>query len=144
MNSHESAHWPAKKERAALMLAGGSTIGAVSRELKIGRRTLYDWIEDPKYKLLISRFRRRMLDRSVGMLSKATNKAVARLEKLVGSDDESVSLRAAVSLLDHAIRLREHCELAERLATLEVSYAGGFAGAARKNGTAYPPANGRG
>ena len=128
------------------MLAGGSTVKHVSVELKVGQRTVYDWIDDPKYKLLIARFRRRMLDRAVGLMTEATTKAVMTLRKLLDSEDEPIRLRAASSLLDHSIRLREQCEFNERLAALEAPDDGGDEEPAFQTGgvrEAVPGPNGR-
>jgi transposase-like protein len=119
MKSHDPAPWPAKRERAALMLAGGKSVAAVARELGCGVRTVYDWLGDSKYRSLVSRFRHRMLDRAIGLIAASTNKAVVTLRKLLDSESEGIRLKAATSLLDHSIRMREHIEMEERIAALE-------------------------
>jgi hypothetical protein len=119
MKPQSTATWSPKQERVALLIAAGRTIKAAAAEAGCGERTAHEWLDDAQYRLLVSRFRRRLIDRAVGSLARSTNKAVFRLRKLLDSENENVRLRAAVSLLDHAVRMREHGELEDRITALE-------------------------
>jgi hypothetical protein len=119
MKPQPAATWSPKQERVALLIAAGRSIKAAAVETKCGERTAHEWLEDSRYRLLISRFRRRMIDRAIGLLTRSTNKAVSTLRKLLESENENVRLRAALGIIDATVRLREHVELEERIAALE-------------------------
>jgi hypothetical protein len=119
MKPQSTATWSPKQERVALLIAAGRSIKAAAVEARCGERTVHEWLDDPKYHSLISRFPHKMIDRAIGLLARSTNKAVATLARLLDSENENVRLKAASSLLDHSIRMREHVELEGRIAALE-------------------------
>ena len=119
MKVQPTATWSPKQERVALLIAAGRSIKAAAAEAGCGERTAHQWLDDAEYRLLVSKFRRRMIDRTIGSLARSTNNAVFILRKLLGSENENVRLRAAASLLDHAVRMRDHGELEERITALE-------------------------
>jgi hypothetical protein len=116
----DSRDFSARQEQVGLRLAAGRSVKSVAAELGVGVRTIYDWLDDPQYRLLVSKFRRRMIDRAVGSLARSTNKAVLKLRKLLDSENENVVLRASLGMLEAAVRMREHGELEERITVLEL------------------------
>jgi hypothetical protein len=63
--------------------------------------------------------RARCLEEAVGRLTSIATRAAETLAQLLDSESETIKLRAAVSLLEQLIRVREHSEIAARLAALE-------------------------
>jgi hypothetical protein len=107
MNEQPSATWSPKQERVALLIAAGLSIKAAA-EADCGERTAHTWLEDPRYRTLISELRHRMLDEAVGSLRKSLNDA-----------NSSVRLRAALGIIDAAVRMRDHVEFEARILRLE-------------------------
>jgi hypothetical protein len=123
MNEQLTATWSPKQERVALLLASGRSIKAAAVEADCGERTAHTWLEDPRYRRLISELRHRMLDEAVGTLAEATHEAVGTLRKLLDDGNSSVRLRAATSILDAAVPMRQHIELEARILRLELDTA---------------------
>ena len=123
MKPQSTATWSPKQERVALLIAAGRSIKAAAAEAGCGERTAHEWLEDPRYRSLISELRHRMLDEAVGSLARATNEAVSTLKGLLDDDNANVRLRAALGVLDAAVRLREHVELEGRITALEAQEA---------------------
>jgi hypothetical protein len=114
-----TATWNPRQERVALLIASGRSIKAAALETKCGERTVHGWLDDRRYRSLVAELRHRMLDGAVGALAEATNEAVSRLKELLDDEHPNVRLRAALGILEAAVRLREHVELERRIATLE-------------------------
>jgi hypothetical protein len=119
MNEQPSAPWSPKQERVALLIATGRSIKAAATEADCGERTAHTWLEDPRYRMLVSELRGRMFDEAVGRLAEATNDAVGTLRKLLDDDNSTVRLRAALGILDTAVRMRQYVEFESRLLRLE-------------------------
>jgi hypothetical protein len=119
MKLQPTATWSPKQERVALLIAAGRSIKAAAAEAKCGERTAHAWLDDPRYRSLISELRHRMLDEAVGTLAEATNAAVSTLRDLLDDDHGNVRLRAALGIIDAVVRLRDHVEFERRLTALE-------------------------
>ena len=119
MKLQPTATWSPKQERVALLIAAGRSIKAAAAEAECGERTAHAWLDDPRYRSLISELRHRMLDEAVGALAEATNAAVSTLRDLLDDDHGNVRLRAALGIIDAVVRLRDHVEFERRLTALE-------------------------
>ena len=119
MKLQPTATWSPKQERVALLIAAGRSIKAAAAEAECGERTAHAWLEDPRYRSLISELRHRMLDEAVGTLAEATNAAVSTLRDLLDDGHGNVRLRAALGIIDAVVRLRDHVEFERRLTALE-------------------------
>ena len=108
-----------RRDRVACALAAGKTVRAIAQETGIGQRTIYRWIHDPAFAAIVRRYRARLVDRTLGQLARAATRAVATLEKCLGSEADAVKVRAAVAILEQLVRIRESTELEARLAQLE-------------------------
>ena len=124
MNQQLLATWNAKQERVALLIAAGRTIKGAARASDVGERTAHEWLADSEYRAFVGQLRGRILNRAVGRLSRATNEAVGELVRLLKDESATVRLRAATAILDGAVRMREHVELDDRLAHLEIASRG--------------------
>jgi hypothetical protein len=118
-NRQPSAGWSPLQQRVALLIAAGRSIRAAAREADCGERTIHSWLEDSRYRTCIAELRHRMLDEAVGTLAEATNEAVGTLRKLLDDANSSVRLRAALGLLDAAVRMRQHVEFEARILRIE-------------------------
>lgn len=108
------------KAKFALAVASGQPVGRAARALGVPSRTAYRWSKAPEFIAAVQAVRRRALDRAVGRLGKVTVKAVATLERLMGTGNpEAIQLGAARAVLGSVIDLRSNVEMAERLDQLE-------------------------
>ncbi|MGH2031954.1 hypothetical protein, partial [Acinetobacter baumannii] len=67
----------------------------------------------------VAELRGRLLNQAVGKLADAATAAADELRNLLGEESSAIRLRAAVAILDSAVKTREHAELAEQVAELE-------------------------
>jgi hypothetical protein len=119
MKPHVTAFPSAKQDRAAVLLASGTSVKHTATEVKAGVRTVYDWLGDVRFIGLVDRYRGRLIGESLGLLAGTAVDAVRTLRDALGSDKDTVRVRAALGILDQLIRVREATELAERVAGLE-------------------------
>lgn len=119
MRTPESGGLNQRQVRAAIQIAMGRTLRAAAKEAGCSERACREWCGQPEFQRFVSHLQGMVIRRSIGMLTRATTKAVRRLVKLVDSADESVQLRASMAILDASVRLAEHAELAGRVAELE-------------------------
>ena len=103
-------------------LAGGATVEAAAGAVGVGVATVYRRLKEPAFRAQIDAARSEMIGRAVARLAGASTAAADRLRALLTAESESVQLAAARSILDLGLKLREHEELAARVAALEAQY----------------------
>jgi hypothetical protein len=109
-----------KREAAALALAGGATLRQASKRCGVGLRTLARWhSQDAAFKGRVAELKAQAVARAVARLSQLGFRAARELGALLKDSDARVRLSAARSVLELGTKLRESCELEERLAELE-------------------------
>ena len=109
------------QEAAAVALASGATLEAAAKSSGAGLSTLKVWLSTvPALPARVAQLRGELTGRAVGLLSCAMADAAMRLRHLCNeSESEAVQLKAATSLLDHGLRVRESVEIEARLTALE-------------------------
>jgi hypothetical protein len=100
-------------------LAGGATVREAAAAARVGERTVYRRLEDADFARRVEEARAELLGRAMARLSAACTDAATTLAALLGAESESVRLGAARSILDAALRWREHEDLAARLDRVE-------------------------
>jgi hypothetical protein len=109
-----------KQDRAAALLASGSTVKRCAEEVEAGERTLYDWLALDELRKQVGMYQFRLIDEALGKLADAATRAVAALVECLGShESDSVRCRAALGILDQVIRIREATDVERRLTELE-------------------------
>jgi hypothetical protein len=108
----------------ALALARGATRQEAGKLAGVSERTVYGRLADPGFRRRVDGFRRALVDGAIGRLSTLADKAADVLGQLLEEESPSTRLRSATAILDQLTRLREHGELAERLAELEARVGG--------------------
>jgi hypothetical protein len=129
-----------KAEEALLLaLACGATVEGAARQAGLSERTAYRRLADPEFKRRQQDLRGDMVQRAAGALTAASAEAVrALLEVLRSSMAGDVRLRAARSILEMGLRLRESVELTERMAAVERELEALLAQAGRPEGAVGP------
>ena len=101
-------------------LAAGATVQDAANQAGVAERTVYRRLADPSFRAQIEEARRAAIDLAVARLSDAAAFAAMTLRELAGAaDSETVRLGACRTLLELALKWREHGELTERIAALE-------------------------
>jgi hypothetical protein len=141
MKWHSRTPWDSRRDRLAVLLAGGRAIKTAAAEAGISERTAERWVREPEFLAHVSELRRRMVDAAVGKVAEALCYSVDVMIELLVEENPSIRLRAAEAIRDTLIRLRENANYDERLTRLEVEHAGKSAEearTARTNGEAGP------
>ena len=107
---------------AALAISSGSTIVEAAERAGISERTVRRRLDNPDYKVEISRLRGKLLDAAVGKLVAATTEAAATMQALLEADSEHVRLGAAKGILEFGLSLQEALDTQTRITTLEELY----------------------
>jgi hypothetical protein len=109
------------RERAILALLTAPNLKTAATKAGVGVRTLKRWLAEPDFQADYQQARRRYLETALGRLQKGAGKAVSRLIRLVDSPDAKVAVRAALGLLDRAIKAAELQDVLARLEVLEAA-----------------------
>jgi hypothetical protein len=108
------------KLQLAVALAQGSSISAWARANDVAKETARRWAREPEVRAEIEAFRRRAIDRAVGVFAKRAGWAANGICKLAGgAESESVRLRAFRAVLDELMAVSRFSGLDERMAELE-------------------------
>jgi hypothetical protein len=116
-------HRATKDELLALAVATGRDRAGAAKAAGVSEPTVTRRMRDPDFRARVAELRAAMVDRAVGLLSAAAAAAVAKLATLLKSENERVSLRTAVAILENVVRLKTAAELEERLARVEAALA---------------------
>jgi hypothetical protein len=110
-----------KQERVATLLASGVSVRAAAKDAGVAESTVYEWQQnDPEFPRLVAKYRARLIERTLGKLSAVAARAVRTLSDCLKEPTaDPVRVRAAAVILERLVAIREHQDLAERLAELE-------------------------
>ncbi len=110
-----------RRARFAVLLAGGETITAAAKAVKINRRTATRWLKQPAFTAKIDRLRARMVEQATAKLSSTMAYAADKLKMLLDDADPRVRLGACRSAFEFGAKLRESTELETRLTAVEAT-----------------------
>lgn len=113
------------KPGAVSALAAGSTVPEAAAAAGVGYRTVARWRADPAFVAEVNAERRTMLDQAAGRLAGRMTAAADVLADIAEDDAHpaAVRVRAAVAVLDIAIKLGDALDLADRVAEVEAKLA---------------------
>ena len=103
----------------ALALARGLSVRDAAKAAGLSERTAYRRAADSDFRQQVSRARADLVAEAVGILADQSTAAARTLADLLSSPSDTVRLRAAVALLDSAMKGVEVSDTAERIAWLE-------------------------
>lgn len=116
-----SVHDLDTKDRAALLLAQGTSCDKAGEAVGVTGRTIRRWREDPAFEAQVREARRAILDEAVAALGAAAREAVDTLRAALTEDSPAIRVRAALGIISALPGLSEHAELNERIAALEAA-----------------------
>jgi transposase len=100
-------------------LAAGLSPAHAAKRAGVSRATVYRRLADPAFRQRVEEARAELWKRAAAVLSKSAVEGAVVLRRLLRSADEKVKLQAAKIVLEQGVRVRDHVELAQRLAALE-------------------------
>ena len=95
-----------KKQQALSLLAAGSPMESVATNLGIHRSTLWRWKKDPKFVADWNKMLDEMKQRQVYALVKLQEEAIRALYSCLNSSNDTVRLRAALSVMGRVDELK--------------------------------------
>jgi hypothetical protein len=111
-----------QKARAAVLLARGMSTDKVGAEVGTSGRTVRRWRENPHFEADVREARREILGEITDAIAAAARDAVDALHEAVKDKQNPVTrVRAAQALLGALPAVREHLELAEKVAAIEAA-----------------------
>ncbi len=90
-----------------------------ARRAKITSKQIYEWLQDPQFKVELSRRRSETYNEALSSLKTATTRAVQTLTTLLSDEDPRVRLNAADKILVHTLKGIEYLGFEERLTDIE-------------------------
>lgn len=108
------------KQRLALVaLLSQPTVSGAAKQVGVSREAVYRWLKDPDFQAALTLAESEHLQAVQRGLLAASERALLVLGNLLVSESESIRLRAALGILEQAIRLREFADFDARLTALE-------------------------
>ena len=106
----------------AVACFAAGTVAAAADATGTPRRTAFRWAKSPAFKAAMGDCQRAALESATAGLSAGCNEAVAVLRGLLSNaENDSVKCRAALGLIDAALRMINHMDFDARLRALEDS-----------------------
>jgi hypothetical protein len=102
-----------------LALASGKTVRDAAEAAGVAERAATRRWGDPNFRRKVVARRAELLDRATAKLADAATEAVEVARQLLKANGDTVKLGAARTLLEQAVKFREHLDLEQRLTALE-------------------------
>lgn len=107
------------EDRAILALLAEPTLERAAKKCGIGATTLWRWLQEPEFQRQYREARRTVFEGTLLRLQSIAGEAVETLRRNLKSKNPSVEVRAALGILDQAVKAAELYELQQRVAQLE-------------------------
>lgn len=116
-----------KQRRAVATLLTSRTIGEAARMADVSERTIHHWLTDDTFRAALVAAEGDAIDRATRRLISLQDSAVDTLASILNDplSKPTIRLRAAQSVLDYLLKLRELRNIEQRLAALEAQQAKG-------------------
>ncbi|HKA53036.1 MAG TPA: hypothetical protein VKJ47_05190, partial [Candidatus Binatia bacterium] len=98
---------PPKQQRAVLALLTCPDVATAAKTARVGRSTLHVWLKEPAFAAALEDARTEQTTEALALLRAGLIGSVQRLTALMHGDEPGIALRAAQTLLEHAMKLRQ-------------------------------------
>jgi transposase-like protein len=109
---------PKQEEAIVLLLNPQLTRAEIADRLSIGERTLYAWLQNEEFHKELKAARNKLSEAAFASIKTSFENAVRKLNNLVNSEDERVSLKACELIINFNLKANDQ-ELDDRLSELE-------------------------
>lgn len=112
-----------RQQRAVVALLQYRNVQEAASQTGIPARSVYRWLREERFRAAVLEAETEAIDAATRGLVALTDKALNALDRaLDGGQSPTVQLRAAQTVLDNLLRLRELRDVEERLTRLEAAY----------------------
>lgn len=118
----ESILKPKQKRALAALLV--KSLDEVCEDTGISRPTLWRWMKEPEFKDELKKAQDELFTAALGQLKSNLERAVQKVAALMDSTRADVALRAAQSLIEYNLRIRQIESLEQKIAELEAAVQG--------------------
>ncbi|MBI4494165.1 MAG: hypothetical protein HY690_15360 [Chloroflexi bacterium] len=108
-----------REEQALLALLAEPTVEAAAKAAGVSPVTLWRWLQHPDFQERYREARRRVLEHAIAVLQQVAGEAAATLRRNLVCGTPSVEVRAALGILDQAVKGTELLDLEQRVLALE-------------------------
>jgi DNA-binding transcriptional MerR regulator len=108
-----------KQEQAVAALLAQRTLKAAAQAVGVNESTLRTWLQQGAFVTAYREARRRVVEDAVAQLQRLTSKAVQALRRNLTAGSPADQVRAALGILDRAVKGVELLDIEERLAAVE-------------------------
>ena len=110
-----------RQQQMIVALLASRSVCDACRVMDISRAQFYTWLksDDGKFKAAIDEAYQQSTNEGMAALKLNVEKAAGKLVSLIDAEDQNVSLRASVALLDFYLKAVESKELEKRIEALE-------------------------
>ncbi len=116
----ENSRLTSKQNRAITALVSSRGIRQASQVTEIPERTLYRWLRQPAFRAALTEAESLAVEHAARRITALSDQAVNVLEHAMSDRTPmTIRLRAAQSVLEYLLKLRELVSIEERLARLE-------------------------
>ncbi len=121
--SSQTKELTTKQTRAIAALLTTKDVGSAAKEARIGERTLYTWLDNVSFRAALKQAEAHAIEKAVSLVSGMSQYAVSVIVSLMANErvSDGVRLRAAQTVLDQMVKLREYADLEARVAALEAT-----------------------
>src|SRR5262245_46156100 len=108
-----------KQEALIRALLTEPTQAAAATKAGVSEATLHRWLRLPEFQFAYRQARRSIVEAAIGRLQRTADQAVAALERNLNCGQPGHEIRAALCILDHAVKAVELLDVVERVEELE-------------------------
>jgi hypothetical protein len=123
-NGSDPQKLEARQERFLTALLTAPKVGVAAQAVNISERTAYRWLATPTVRERYQALRRQLVDQALAPLQSVTSAAVLILARNLKAESPSAQIRAALGIIEHAVRAVELSDLQMRTEQLEALVAG--------------------
>lgn len=102
-------------------LAGGMTQQEAAAKAGVSVDLVVERMKDPVFRAQLEAIQNEIIERTIGKAVSASTTAIDKLVELIAHEDATISIRAATTVLDQTMKLRDAHTNAKRLAEIEAA-----------------------
>lgn len=109
------------QQKALTALLTTNTVKEAAKQAGISPESIYRYLRDPRFLKEYRSHRNTLMEATVGRIQGAADQAVQTLIRNLTSGNNATEVRAAVVIIENALKGREQTEIIERLEALEAN-----------------------
>lgn len=123
INGRSSDLLSPKQRRAIIALLTSRNVQEAAIKAKVGKRTLHRWLTKPEFLAALLEAEEEAIDKATRRLIGLQEEAIETIQAVMNDKEatHTVRLRAAQTILEHSLKLRELRNIEVRLTQLEVN-----------------------